>query len=386
VASSLILIAAAAVALLFSRLVTDAITHLPGSQQGVKFVRRVVAELRAAIRFMLMIIASSAALPAATGLSANTISLIARLMLVAFILVLGFGLIRTFRVFTEVYLERLAGRETANNIVSRSHQTQIRVLRRAIEILVGIVTVASALMTFSAVRQFGVSLFASAGAASLVVGLSARPLLTNLVAGIQIAITQPIRMEDLIIINGDWCWVEEINATYVVLRVWDMRRHIVPISYFLENQFENWTHNSEAITGVVFLHLDYQTDMQKVRDMLDEVIRTCPQWDRKILGCQVADSDQHMITIRIIAGAAGALQSWDLCCGIREKMIARLRAECPESLPRSRLAVVPSTPDGRAWPTDELISPPIRRPHPGMAPAHSSMLSVDQHSGSGGGI
>jgi len=385
VASSLILVAAACVALFFSGVITNTIVHLPGSQRGMAVVRRIVTQLRRPIRILLMLIASSAALPAATGLSAHTISLLARLMLVVFILVVGFGLIRTFRVFTEIYLERLAGKHTSNTIVTRSHQTQIRILRRAIEILVGIITVASALMTFSAVRQFGVSLFASAGAASLVVGLSARPLLTNLVAGIQIAITQPIRMEDLIIINGDWCWVEEINATYVVLRVWDMRRHIVPISYFLENQFENWTHNSEAITGVIFLHLDYQTDMQKVRDMLDEVIRTCPQWDQRVLGCQMADSDHTTISIRIIAGAADALQSWDLCCAIREKMIARLRVEYPESMPRARMAMTPATPDGRTWPGDEIISPPVRRPPPGWTPA-SGRLSVDHNSGSGGGI
>ncbi|MBS4073872.1 mechanosensitive ion channel family protein [Ameyamaea chiangmaiensis] len=379
VASSLILIGAALVALLLNRVVSDTLLHLPGLRH-VPLWRRLLLQLQPVVRIMLMLLAASAALPAATGFSDATLSLIGHLILVGFILAIGVGLIRGFRIVTEIYLERLVGRAGDNRIVARSHQTQIRILRRAIEILVGLITVASALTTFSAVRQFGVSLFASAGAASLIVGLSARPLLTNLVAGIQIAITQPIRMEDLIIINGDWCWVEEINATYVVLRVWDMRRHIVPISFFLENQFENWTHNSEAITGVVFLHLDYQTDMHRVRAILEEVIRTCPLWDGRTLGCQVAATDTDSMRIRIIAGARDALQSWDLGCEIREKMVARLRRECPEALPRARMAVVASDPDSSAWPTDEMISPPIRRP-PDVARRPSEAQADPGHGG-----
>jgi len=381
IASILLLLAAALIAALFSRLITDAIPRIPGARR-VLLLQEMIAQLRPMIRLLLMIIAASAALPAAIGLSSDTIHVLARLFGVAVILLIGFGLIRAFRIATDGYLARIAMRATADDITTRSHQTQIRVLRRLIEITLGVITVAAALMTFDAVRQYGVSLFASAGAASLVVGLSARPALSNLIAGIQIAITQPIRMEDMLILNGDWAWVEEINATYVVLRTWDKRRYIVPIAYFLENPFQNWTHSSPALIGSVFLWLDYRTPMAKVRAILDEVIRTCPDWDQEPAnyGCQVADSNAEVISIRIIAGAANAGGMWNLCCDIREKVLARIQEELPECLPRTRTAMVPGAPGESAWPVDR-IAPPVNMP--GNGPGNGQYRGPDM-GGKGG--
>nr|WP_228119098.1 MULTISPECIES: mechanosensitive ion channel domain-containing protein [Gluconobacter] len=359
-------------------LVTTQLLRIPGSRKAA-LIRRIVSSLRRPTRLMVALLAMLSALPAATGFTAAQEDDLQLFFLFLLILTFGFSAIMVFRIMTEVYLNRLAAREETDDIMIRSHQTQIRVLRRLTEILVGIVTVASALMLFPSVKQYGLSLFASAGAASLIVGLSARGLLTNLIAGVQIALTQPIRMEDLIIINGDWCWVEEINATYVVLRVWDWRRHIVPISYFLENQFENWTHNSAAIIGVVFLWVDYQAPMDKIREMLNEIVRGCPLWDGRVFDVQVADCDAHVMSIRIIASARTALQSWDLRCDIREKIIARIRDECPEALPRSRFSMMPPA-AGMQEPW-ERMAPPISRPPPGsymgpgMGPGSSSMSS-----------
>nr|WP_249201176.1 mechanosensitive ion channel domain-containing protein [Gluconobacter sphaericus] len=360
-------------------LVTTQLLRIPGSRKAA-LIRRIVSSLRRPTRLMVALLAMLSALPAATGFTAAQEDDLQLFFLFLLILTFGFSAIMVFRIMTEVYLNRLAAREETDDIMIRSHQTQIRVLRRLTEILVGIVTVASALMLFPSVKQYGLSLFASAGAASLIVGLSARGLLTNLIAGVQIALTQPIRMEDLIIINGDWCWVEEINATYVVLRVWDWRRHIVPISYFLENQFENWTHNSAAIIGVVFLWVDYQAPMDKIREMLNEIVRGCPLWDGRVFDVQVADCDAHVMSIRIIASARTALQSWDLRCDIREKIIARIRDECPEALPRSRFSMMPPAAGTQEpW---ERMAPPISRPPPGsymgpgMGPG-SSLMSSD---------
>lgn len=383
VASLLVLVIAALIALAFSRLITDAIPRLPGLNR-IPTVSLVVSRLRPWIRLLLMIIAASAALPAAAvGLSPGMYHAIGKLFGVAFILTVGFGLIRAFRIATDSYLQRMSRRDNVDDITVRSHQTQIRVLRRLIEITVGVITVGAALMTFDTVEKYGVSLFASAGAASLVVGLSARPALTNLLAGIQIAITQPIRMEDMLIINGDWAYVEEINATYVVLRTWDKRRYIVPISYFLENPFQNWTHSSPALIGSVFLWLDYQTPMDRLRAILDEEIKHCPDWDGETLGCQVADSNAQVISIRIIAGAAGANPMWNVCCDIRERLLTRLRAEYPECLPRGRTALVPGAPGDSVWP-DELISPPVQRPGRGPQPSQPQPFSAPQSPGSPG--
>lgn len=369
VASVLMLFIIGLVTFYVSRLATDALLRVPGSRGGAA-VRTVALAMRRPARLMLVILAVGSSLPAASGLSYDTIQIFARILLIAFILLVGYSAVIAFRIATEAYLIRLSSREHTDDIMARTHQTQIRVLRRMGEIMTGVVTVAIALTTFPSVRNYGVSLFASAGAASIVVGFAARGLLTNLIAGVQIAITQPIRMEDLIIINGDWAWVEEITATYVVLRVWDWRRHIVPISYFLENRFENWTHNSAAIIGVVFLYLDYQAPMDKIREQLQDIIKTCPLWDGKVFDCQVADCNAQIMSIRIIASARNALQSWDLRCEIREKIINRIREECPEALPRNRLAVVADVPGGAAWPdgdalSNDMISPPIMRPPPG---------------------
>ncbi len=365
VASTLLLVAAALIALLFSRLITEALPRLPGLRR-IAFIHETIARLQNHVRLLLMIVAASAALPATTGFAPTTIQFLAHFFAFAVIITIGFGLIKAFRFGTDKYLDRIANREHVDDITVRSHQTQIRILRRLIEITCGVITVGAALMVFESVRQYGVSLFASAGAASLVVGLSARPALSNLIAGIQIAITQPIRMEDMLILNGDWAYVEEINATYVVLRTWDRRRYIVPIAYFLENPFQNWTHSSPSLIGSLFLWLDYQTPVDEVRRLFHEELEKSPDWDRDMssVGCQVADSNAQVISIRLIAGAVDANGMWNLCCDLRERMLKRLREELPQALPRGRTAIVPGAPAEPAWP-DSLVSPPVNRPGPG---------------------
>ncbi len=342
------------------------ILRIPGTRSGA-MIRNTVSALRRPMQVMVTVFALLAALPAATGFSYDQEQDLRLFLFFVLILVFGFSLITTFRLMSEAYLNRLERLDYADDIMARAHQTQIKVLRRLGEILIGLITVASALMLFPSVKQYGVSLFASAGAASLIVGLSARGLLTNLIAGVQIAITQPIRMEDLVVINGDWCWVEEITATYVVLRVWDWRRHIVPISYFLENRFENWTHNSAAITGVVFLWLDYDAPMDEIRDVLREIVRGCPLWDGKVFDAQVSDCTDQAMSVRIIASARNAMQSWDLRCDIREKAIAHIREHFPQALPRRRVAFVSPETGAKLDITDPdtLLSPPIHCPPPG---------------------
>ncbi|GEB41782.1 hypothetical protein GSP01_05640 [Gluconobacter sphaericus NBRC 12467] len=363
--SILLLLLAAGIALLFSRVITDALPRLPGLRR-IQFIHAIIARLRTIIRNFLIIIAVSAALQATTGFTDATTAFLEQAFLCLFILNLGFGIIRTFRLLTDQYLNRITAKEHTDDITARSHQTQIRVLRRLTEISFGVLTVASSLMVFHSVQKFGVSLFASAGAASLIVGLSARPALTNLLAGIQIAVTQPIRMEDMLILNGDWAWVEEINATYVVLRTWDRRRYIVPISYFLENPFQNWTHSSPSLICSLFLWLDYQTPVERLREIYFEELAKCPDWDldKTSIGCQIADTNAQVISIRLIAGAVDANGMWNLGCDIRERMLRRLRTEMPECLPRGRTAIVSGTPDQNPWP-DNLVSPTVNRPQDG---------------------
>ncbi len=185
-------------------------------------------------------------------------------------------------------------------------------------------------------KQFGVSLFASAGIAGIAVGIAARPMLSNLIAGLQIAFTQPIRLDDAVVLEDEWGWIEEIGLFYVVVRLWDWRRLIVPLSYFIEQPFQNWTRKSASIIGSVFWSLDYRAPVSEMREKLTEICRATPLWDGDVVNLQVTDTDTATIRVRALASAKNSPDAWDLRCFIREKMIAWLQEKHPEALPRMR--------------------------------------------------
>jgi small-conductance mechanosensitive channel len=228
-----------------------------------------------------------------------------------------------------------------DNFSAKKHVTQVRVFKRVIDTLIVIVSISAALVTFDSVRQYGVSLFASAGAAGLVVGLAARPLLSNLIAGVQIAITQPIRIEDAVIIENEWGWVEDIASTYVVTRLWDWRRMVVPFSYFIERPFQNWTRDAASLIGSVLLHVDYSADVPRIRNRLEEAVRETTLWDGVVVNLQVIDTNSRTMELRALVSARNAPQSWDLRCEIREKMVSFLQHEMPQALPRERADIAP---------------------------------------------
>lgn len=255
--------------------------------------------------------------------------------LIMLIVLLGW----TVLVLTSLYSERSMRRysfDTENNLAARKYVTQVRVLRRTIDTVTVILTVCGVLLTFESVQRYGVSLLASAGAAGLIVGLAARPVLANLIAGVQIAITQPIRLEDVVIVEGEWGWIEEIFATFVVVRLWDWRRMVVPLSYFIEKPFQNWTRETASVIGSVYWHMDYTVPVAAVRSKLEDVVRASPHWDGQVVNLQVTDTDKDTITLRGLMSARTAPQAWDLRCEIREKIVDWLQAEHPDALPRLR--------------------------------------------------
>ena len=266
-----------------------------------------------------------------------------RLFVVAFIALIGWISIRVVDMSAARYLQNF--RDVTENFVARKHVTQVRVFKRVTDIIIVIITVSTALMTFDSVRQYGVSLFASAGAAGLIVGLAARPLLSNLIAGLQIAITQPIRIEDAVIIENEWGWVEDIAATYVVIRLWDWRRMVVPLSYFIEKPFQNWTRDTASLIGVIALHVDYRADVPRIRRWLEGAVKESKLWDGAVVNLQVIDADSRTIELRALVSARNAPQSWDLRCEMREKLIAFIRDEMPEALPRERAILIPQARD-----------------------------------------
>lgn len=262
-----------------------------------------------------------------------------RLFVVASIALIGWISIRIVDMSAARYLQNF--RDVTENFIARKHVTQVRVFKRVTDTIIVIITVSTALMTFDSVRQYGVSLFASAGAAGIIVGLAARPLLSNLIAGLQIAITQPIRIEDAVIIENEWGWVEDIAATYVVIRLWDWRRMVVPLSYFIEKPFQNWTRDTASLIGVIALHVDYRADVPRIRRWLEGAVKESKLWDGAVVNLQVIDADSRTIELRALVSARNAPQSWDLRCEMREKLIAFIRDEMPEALPRERAILIP---------------------------------------------
>jgi small-conductance mechanosensitive channel len=223
-----------------------------------------------------------------------------------------------------------------DNLQARRIQTQTNVLGRSLQVIVVIAGMAMALMTFPSARQVGASLLASAGVLGIVGGLAARPVFSNLIAGLQLALAQPLRLDDVLIVKGEWGRVEEITGTYVVLKIWDERRLIIPLQWFIENPFENWTRTGANILGTVFLYLDYATPIATLRAEAERLVKTFPEWDGRVFAVQVTDAKDRTIEVRVLVSAANSGKAFDLRCKMREGLLAFLSREHPESLPLVR--------------------------------------------------
>jgi len=313
-------------------LVYRVVLKMLDTQYGIagSLLRRSRRPLRIAIVLLaLIIVIPATALPDAWEDGLQHLALILLIILVGW----------TAIILTNHFSERAMRRrrmDTDDNLAARKFVTQVRVLRRTANIVLVIFVTAAVLLTFESVQQYGVSLFASAGAAGLILGFAARPVLANLIAGIQIAITQPIRLEDVVIVEGEWGWIEEIYATYVVVRIWDWRRMVVPLSFFIEKPFQNWTRETASIIGAVTWYLDYTVPVEAVREKLTGLVNASPHWDGQVVNLQVTDTDKDTITLRGLMSARTSPAAWDLRCEIREKMIEWLQREYPQTLPRLR--------------------------------------------------
>lgn len=287
-------------------------------------------------------------------IEADAANIVVNILNVAFIGLLGWSATTAVQIAAQIYVRRFR-LDAEDNLLARKHVTQVEILKRAADTLIVIITFAAALMTFDEVRQYGVSLFASAGVAGLAIGLAARPLLSNLIAGVQIATAQPIRLDDVVFLEGEYGTIEEITSTYVVIKLWDWRRMVVPLSYFIEKPFQNWTRETSALIGSVFLHVDYAAPVERLREKLTEIARASPLWDGRVVGLQVSDAKDHTIELRALVSARSAPASWDLRCEVREKLIAYLRHEYPDALPRTRQLVVGDPPIARKAQTPPLV-------------------------------
>lgn len=242
--------------------------------------------------------------------------------------------------------------EVTDNLRARSVHTQTQVLARSVMMLVGVVGMASILMTFPDIRQIGTSLLASAGVAGLAAGIAARPVLGSLIAGLQIALTQPIRIDDVLIVEGEWGRVEEITGSYIVLRLWDERRLIVPLEWFIQHPFENWTRKSSRLLCSAYLWVDYAMPLEPLRRELERVCRAAPEWDGRLCLLQVTDTTERAMQLRALVSASDATKAWDLRCRIRETLVAYIQNTYADCLPRLRgsLESAPGEKNSRAPP------------------------------------
>jgi small-conductance mechanosensitive channel len=226
--------------------------------------------------------------------------------------------------------------DVADNLQARAIHTQVLVLKKVALTVIGVFTLASMLMVFESVRQFGASILASAGVAGIVVGLAAQRSIATLLAGFQIALTQPIRVDDVVIVENEWGRIEDITLTYVVVRVWDQRRLIVPMTHFIDRPFQNWTRASSDILCTVTFHLDYSVPVPAMRTELTRILRQSRYWDGRVDVLQVTDAREHTVEVRALASAADASLAWDLRCEVREELVGFIQREHPGSLPRLR--------------------------------------------------
>ncbi|MDI9244753.1 mechanosensitive ion channel domain-containing protein [Marinobacter sp. CHS3-4] len=225
---------------------------------------------------------------------------------------------------------------------ARKVETQTRFLVRGLNIVIVLIGTGLALMTFDSVRQIGTSLLASAGVGGIILGFAARPVLSNLLAGMQIALTQPLRIDDVVYVQNEWCWVEEVTATYVVLRVWDLRRLVVPLQWFIENPFQNWSRNSSDLIGSALIWVDYSIPIDPLREEFARLLRASADWDGVTETVQVVDAGDKAMQIRFLMSAKDSSALWNLRCEMREGLIRYIQHHYPEHLPRIRAQMLES--------------------------------------------
>jgi small-conductance mechanosensitive channel len=267
------------------------------------------------------------------------------LLAIAVILTVTWLVVDVLYALTDIALLRLSrALGTKDNRRARRARTQLLILRRVVAVIAVIVAMGAVLLTFTRVRALGASLLASAGIAGAIAGVAARPTLGNLIAGLQIAFSDMLRMDDVVVVQEEWGRVDDITLTYVVVRTWDERRLIIPTSYFVDNPFQNWTRHESRVIGTVFVTLDFGVPVADVRAEVQRILESSALWDRREWVVQVTEITTHGVELRMLMSAADAPSAWDLRCEVRERLLEFLREQHPQALPRTRIESVSGSP------------------------------------------
>ncbi|MBN1798907.1 MAG: mechanosensitive ion channel [Spirochaetales bacterium] len=263
------------------------------------------------------------------------ISVLQQVFGVLFIVCFAWILIKAISIFEDVIKDKYRV-DVKDNLNARKIHTQMQVLKKIVAVIVCIVALAVILMRFEEIRQLGTTLLASAGIIGLIIGFAAQKTLGTLFAGFQLAFTQPIRIDDVVIVENEWGKIEEITLTYVVVRIWDQRRLVVPISYFIERPFQNWTRVTAELLGTVFIYCDYTIPLEALRKKLKEICEASPLWDKRVCLLQVTDAKEQTLELRALVSAADSGSAWDLRCKVREELVGFIQRKYEKNLPRVR--------------------------------------------------
>jgi small-conductance mechanosensitive channel len=277
--------------------------------------------------------------PAVPQVPAGVQAIVRQSLVMALVVALGWFAVGCVYVFQAAILRKY-DLSAENNIRARRIHTQFQLFRRILITFIVIVDVGGLLWTFNDPRiwHYGSGVLASAGIASIIVATAAKSTVANLLAGLQIALTEPIRIDDVVVVQGEWGRVEEINSAYVVIRLWDLRRLIVPLSYFIENSVQNWTRQSSDILGTAFLYVDYSIPVEDLRQQLNTIVHASPLWDKKVCGLQVTNLSERSMEVRCLVSSRNSSENFDLRCLVREQMTAWIQQNHPTAFPITRLA------------------------------------------------
>lgn len=266
----------------------------------------------------------------------NIFKLIKHFVLVVLILAIGYLLTCAIEFAREMSVI-FYSIDTTNNLSARKARTQFKIIERVLSFVIAIGTLSFVLMTFESVRSLGTTILASAGVIGIIIGFAAQKSISTLVAGIQIAITQPIRFDDVVIVEGEWGRIEELTLTYVVVALWDKRRLIVPINYFIEKPFQNWTRTTSDLLATVFVYMDYTVPVDDIRAEVTRLLADNPLWDNVLNIVQITNVTQNNVEVRILVSAENADKAFNLRCMLRESIITYLQKNHPNALPKSRI-------------------------------------------------
>ena len=289
------------------------------------------------MRFIITLLAVSFVLPI-LKMSPPMLDFVKHLLSLCFVASVAWLIIRFTFVLDDLILSRYRI-DVRDNLQARKIQTQLQIFKKIVTVVVIILALAIMLMTFDKVRQLGTTILASAGIIGIVVGLAAQRTIATLLAGLQIAITQPIRVDDVVIVENEWGRIEEITFTYVVVRIWDLRRLVLPITYFIEKPFQNWTRVTADILGTVFIYVDYTVPVQALREELHRILKSTDLWDGKAWVLQVTNATERTVELRALMSAQDAPTAWNLRCEVREKLLEFIRKNYPGGLPKLRAEI-----------------------------------------------